>query len=37
MLFRMLVGRTALTPNVIVEPGSSFLLGGDKNSPPASL
>jgi hypothetical protein len=37
MLFRMLVGRTALTPNVIVEPGSSFLLGGDKNSPPESL
>lgn len=37
MLFRMLVGRTALTPDVIVAPGSSFLLGGDKNSPPESL
>lgn len=34
MLFRMLVGRTAMNRDIVVSPGCSFLTGGDKNSPP---
>ncbi|MEE4202413.1 MAG: ATP-dependent zinc protease [Halieaceae bacterium] len=34
MLFRMLVGRTAMNRGIVVSPGCSFLTGGDKLSPP---
>ena len=34
MLFRMLVGRTAIKGNFLVSPGQSFVLGGDRDQPP---
>jgi hypothetical protein len=34
MLFRMLIGRTAMRDKTLVEPARSFLLGGDKTAPP---
>lgn len=35
MRFRMLLGRSALKPFYWVDSGRSFLMGGDKNSPPS--
>lgn len=35
MVFRMLLGRNALSNRFLVHSGASFLLGGNKNSPPA--
>ena len=37
MLFRMLVGRTAIKGNFLVSPGQSFVLGGDRDQPPELL
>lgn len=37
MLFRMLLGRSALPPGTLVSPKQSFLLGGDKSTPPESI
>lgn len=37
MLFRMLVGRTAIKGSFMVSPGQSFLLGGDRDQPPESM
>lgn len=37
MRFRMLLGRSALKPHYWVDSGRSFLLGGDKNSPPVLI
>jgi hypothetical protein len=34
MLFRMLIGRTAIKGNFMVSPGQSFVLGGDRDQPP---
>lgn len=36
MIFRMLIGRTAMQ-SLAVDPNASFLLGGDKTTPPQSL
>lgn len=36
MLFRMLVGRTAIKQGVVVSPGQSFMLGGSREQPPES-
>ena len=36
MLFRMLLGRSALPQEALVSPKQSFLLGGDKSNPPES-
>jgi len=36
MLFRMLVGRTAIKRGVVVSPGHSFILGGSREQPPES-
>ena len=33
MIFRMLIGRTAMA-GLLVDPAASFLLGGDKENPP---
>lgn len=35
MVFRMLLGRNVLSNRFLVHSGASFLLGGNKNSPPA--
>lgn len=37
MLFRILVGRTALKGRFLVDPARSFLLGGSKDAPPEQL
>lgn len=34
MGFRMLLGRTGLARRVLVDPGSSYVLGGDRHRPP---
>ena len=34
MLFRMLIGRTAIRSGVVVSPGESFKLGGNREQPP---
>lgn len=34
MLFRMLIGRTAMKLGVVVSPGNSFRLGGTRQQPP---
>lgn len=34
MGFRMLLGRTAMARGLLVDPGSSYLLGGDRRHPP---
>lgn len=34
MGFRMLLGRTAMARHLLVDPGSSYLLGGDRHAPP---
>lgn len=36
MLFRMLIGRTAMNRDTVVSPGQSFLLGGSRKAPPES-
>ncbi len=35
MGFRMLLGRTGMADHLLVDPGSSYLLGGDRRHPPA--
>lgn len=37
MRFRMLLGRGALKPRFVVDSQRSFVLGGDKKRPPASI
>ena len=34
MGFRMLLGRTGMARRLVVDPGSSYLLGGDRHRPP---
>ncbi len=34
MGFRMLLGRTGMARHLLVDPGSSYLLGGDRHRPP---
>ena len=34
MGFRMLLGRTGMARRLLVDPGSSYLLGGDRHGPP---
>ena len=34
MGFRMLLGRTAMARHLVVDPGVSYLLGGDRHRPP---
>jgi hypothetical protein len=34
MGFRMLLGRTGMARHLLVDPGSSYLLGGDRHHPP---
>jgi len=34
MLFRMLIGRTAIRRGIVVSPGESFKLGGNREQPP---
>lgn len=34
MGFRMLLGRTGMARRLLVDPGSSYLLGGDRHRPP---
>lgn len=34
MGFRMLLGRTGMARRLVVDPGSSYLLGGDRHDPP---
>ncbi len=34
MLFRMLIGRTAIHTGIVVSPGESFKLGGNREQPP---
>ncbi len=35
MGFRMLLGRTGMADHLLVDPGRSYLLGGDRRHPPA--
>ena len=34
MGFRMLLGRTGMARRLLVDPGRSYLLGGDRHHPP---